>query len=217
MSVNELFWAAAFGAALGVAGVTALLGILAWAWRRVALWWIERKMRLGYLRVCSKDPGIVPPPPNYPTPEEILGMAREMGSPLPGAAAGIRAAYDGPARQAGTVVGESIDRGLPLPQYPGVIDTLKLPNGEVAFLVRVTDAPAYGCPCCHRPMKPLADLIGVLKEQEDGIPRSTWPRPIVTPVGGIPVNPYAKPPDPPAGPSGGFPIPEDLPPPTSAS
>jgi hypothetical protein len=166
MTINELFWAAAFGAACGVAGMTALMGILSWAWRRAALWWIARKLRqetlqsfLGYWAPPH------PPTPPVLTAAEIKEMVRAMGAPLPGAAAGIRVGtsddpisayskvvgdYDGPARTIGTVAGQGIPpKGELVDPYPGVIATMGLSDGAIAYIVRAAGAPPGVCPCCH--------------------------------------------------------------------
>lgn len=200
MTTNELFWASVFGAACGMAGMTALLGFLAWAWKRAGIWRMNRAIR----KACPWGPGTVPPPPP-PTREELLQAVQAMGTPIRGAAAGVSAAYEGPARKVGEVV-------LPRFPFPGVIKVVTLDNGVEGFAVNADWSENAVCPCCWQPKKPRADVFGVLREQEDGIPRSPWPRPIVTPVGGIPVNPNAKPPEPPAGPGGGAPDREDLPP-----
>jgi hypothetical protein len=178
---TETFWASAFGAACGAAGVMALLGILSWTWRQVALWWIGRSIRRAtFKEAFIGGPGTaqLSPFPPYPAPEQIMETVRAMGGPpLQGAAAGIQACYEGPARQVGTVVGA----------YPEVIGPTSLPSGEVVFLVRVTDALAYACPCCHKPTKPLADLVGTLEapEPQEYIDKA-FPPPLVTPCEGPP-------------------------------
>jgi len=200
MTINELFWAAAFGAAGGVAGVTALMGILSWAWRRVALWGIDRKLRQEILRSCPSGHGEAPPTFPAFTEAEVMKMVQAMGAPLPGASAGVRACYEGPARVVGTLIEAGGCAELtPMVRvakgggaFPGAIGMSSLPDGEVVFVVRVVDSPADVCPCCRNPL-------------------------IVAGSGGRPVFPPGMPPDSLPGPGGGDPGPGDPLPPASAS
>lgn len=124
--MDNVFWASVFGAACGVAGMTALLGILSWAWRRAALWWIARKIRLNRLKVYPEGHGTAQP------------LAELIDS-----------VYEGPSQVAGTVVEEPYPPPYP---WPGVRTSIMLQGKEVAFVVPVSGMSPDICPCCRNPL-----------------------------------------------------------------